>query len=131
MLRILVVDDEQCIRDTFKWFLEDLGHDVVASPNPLQCSVYNGHHCDKDCACFDVLLTDYNMPIMNGLELVEHMFERGCKLAAKNKFIMSGDTSAIDMDKAKTLGCHVLEKPITFSELECIIHEIENDYGCQ
>jgi len=122
-LRIFVVDDEECIRDTFKWHLESFGHEVLTAPEPLLCSVYQGHQCDHDDACGDVLLVDYNMPRMNGIEFIDQMAQRGCKGATENKFIMSGNTSDIDMAKARKLGCSVLDKPISLTQLELIIEE--------
>ena len=124
-LRIPIVDDEECIRDTFKWYLEDLGHEVIVASDPMQCSVYKGHLCSEDQACIDVLFTDYRMPRMNGLEFIELMSKKGCKLAAQNKYIMSGNTADIDMDKAKELECFILEKPIRLDLLDSIIAEIE------
>jgi two-component system NtrC family response regulator len=67
-LKIMVIDDEVCIRESFAWFLEDLGHEVHTAASPQVCRVYRGHDCDKDEACADALLIDHNMPGMNGLE---------------------------------------------------------------
>ena len=126
-LKILVIDDEECIRDTFKWHLEDLGHEVLTASEPMMCDVYNGHDCHKEHPCTDVLLIDYRMPRMTGLEFIELLSKRGCKSLAANRIIISGDTSPIDMDKVKQLGCQVLQKPLSLKRLEETISKVDRN----
>lgn len=64
--KILVVDDDEGIRDIIK----------LALKNTNLCSVQTAEN-GKDAVCiikqktFDLIITDYNMPLMNGLELFE------------------------------------------------------------
>jgi len=44
-MRIFVIDDEECIRDTMQWHLEDQGHEVLTAHCPLICDIYQGYHC--------------------------------------------------------------------------------------
>jgi len=117
-LKIMIIDDDECIRDTFKWHLEDLGHEVQTAEAPESCDIYQGHTCNKAIACGDVLLIDYNMPGMNGLDYIEMLSNRGCKGMTSNMLLMSGNTTGIDMVKAQALGCTVFQKPMTFDQLE-------------
>ncbi len=122
-LRILVIDDEQCIRDTFKWHLEDLGHEVLTAPEPVACSIYHGHVCNESTPCGDLLFIDYQMPTMTGLEFIQFMRESGCKGSPANKYIISGNTAQIDMGIVEKLGCHVLQKPVDLEHIDRIIEK--------
>lgn len=116
-LRIMIIDDEQCIRDSLKWHLEDLGHAVTAEPEPFHCNVYRGESCPKSAACTDVLLIDQNLPFMTGLEFIRQLKEKGCKGITSHMLLMSGDTTSIDHGMAQTLGCTVVQKPMSFEFL--------------
>ncbi|PLY02853.1 MAG: hypothetical protein C0623_03090 [Desulfuromonas sp.] len=116
-MKILVIDDEKSIRDSLQWYLEDLGHEVIVESAPFHCHVYQGGDCTNALSCTDVLLIDYNMPDMNGLEFIQVLKERGCKGITKNMILMSGDAMAIDMDVAEKLGCTVVQKPMSFDFL--------------
>jgi len=120
-LRVFVIDDEECIRESLRMYLEDLGHEVFTAPEPLLCDVYCGQDCSEEFPCGDVLLVDYNMPRMTGLEYLEAMAARGCKGAVANKVIMSGDVGAIDLQRVAKLGCRVAAKPLTFADLDRIL----------
>ena len=123
-LRITVIDDEECIRDTFKWHLEAQGHEVYTASEPMLCDIYQGNCCSSESACTDVLLIDYNMPRMNGLEFIELISQRGCKGDPSTKVIISGNTTAIDMERVSQLGCQVVQKPFSFAALDKIILQI-------
>jgi CheY-like chemotaxis protein len=61
--KILVVDDEPLVRDAVKMLLTFDGHNVVTADNAKEALVLFEH--DK----FDLMITDYTMPAMNGGEL--------------------------------------------------------------
>jgi CheY-like chemotaxis protein len=124
-LRVFVIDDEACIRDTFKMYLEDQGHEVLTSDRPSGCAVYQGHDCQNDSPCGHALFIDYFMPGMNGLEFIEMMQKAGCKGMMQNKIIMSGDSTAIDQERAEELGCMIVQKPVSFHTLDKIIDTVQ------
>ncbi len=126
-LKILVIDDEECIRDSFKWHFEDMGHEVVTATEPMLCELYNGHDCQMGSPCADVILIDYRMPRMTGLEFIELLSKRGCIILPENRVLMSGDTTSIDMDKVKQLGCQVLQKPVSLQNLDEILCAAEKN----
>jgi len=124
-LRILIVEDEESIRDSLQWFLEDLGHEVIATSVPDQCDVYQGQPCTREKSCTDALIIDQHLPGILGLDFVEKLKERGCKGIITNMLLVSGDATSVDMDKANTLGLSVVQKPMTFDFLEDWLRKVK------
>lgn len=75
-MKLLVVDDSSTMRRIIKNTLGRLGHkDVLEAEHGLEAWQILGENPDVD-----VLITDWNMPEMNGLELVQ-------KVRAEEKYI--------------------------------------------
>jgi len=63
--RILLVDDESKVRDSLYALLESAGYEVLAASNgPDGLTIFR-----QSVPPIDLLVTDYNMPRMSGLEL--------------------------------------------------------------
>jgi len=124
-LKIFIIDDEESIRTTLKWHLEDLGHEVITAAQPLDCDILRGHHCNQDQACCNVLIIDYHMPGMTGLEFIEMLIRCGCRGCTANVLIISGYIGAIDLTKVQEFGCSVMQKPVSFAELEEWLKRVE------
>lgn len=63
--RILLVDDENAVRDSLYALLENAGYEVLAASNgPDGLTIFR-----QSVPPIDLLVTDYNMPRMSGLEL--------------------------------------------------------------
>jgi two-component system response regulator AtoC len=69
--RILVVDDEVKMRRLLEMSLKNMGHDVVQAADGVEALA-----C-FDEAPFDLLMTDLNMPRMDGMQLLRSLRERG------------------------------------------------------
>jgi CheY-like chemotaxis protein len=63
-LRILLVEDDSLVRMNTAYMLMDLGHSALEAP-----SAAHALHVLESDAQFDVVVTDYAMPGMNGLDL--------------------------------------------------------------
>jgi CheY-like chemotaxis protein len=63
-LSILVVDDEEPVREVVSWMLEDAGHDVHEASDAEQAL----HFLHRN-GPVDLVLSDINMPGMDGMEL--------------------------------------------------------------
>ena len=66
-MRILVVDDEAIIRHLLTDVLKNDQHQVVA--------VENGKEAVEEVKCsnFDLIFSDVNMPVLNGLETIKRI----------------------------------------------------------
>ena len=75
MARLLIVDDEKNIRANLATFFESLGHEVrdrrKRPPGAARCSTR---------APFDLVLTDFRMAEMNGLELLREIKRRRARV---------------------------------------------------
>ncbi len=75
--RVLLVDDEESIRDSLYSLLESSGYDVLAASNgPEGLSI-----CSRSAPPIDLLVTDYDMPRMSGLELARECSRICCDLS--------------------------------------------------
>ena len=63
---ILLVDDEQLVRIATGEMLRELGHDVVEASSGADALA------KLRAGSFDIVVTDYKMPRMNGAELAQH-----------------------------------------------------------
>ena len=115
--RILIVDDDPDITFTFKVGLDGYYYDkrrfeVYAYNNPvLALSEFKPHF-------YDLLLTDINMPHMNGFELCEKVLELDVNIRVC--FISAADVNVEALrevyTKARSIGCFI-KKPVTINYL--------------
>lgn len=64
--QILLVEDQDNVREMMQAMLERMGHTVADAASGLEALAVLREHPDA----FDLVISDYNMPKMNGLELV-------------------------------------------------------------
>ncbi len=110
MARILLADDDGSTRDLVKRALETDGHSVVVTQDGNEALERL-----KQDAAFDVLVTDVEMPMLDGIALAERAFPLQPKVRV---LLMSGFTE--QLDRAKELkGAHVgvLSKPFTLEQV--------------
>lgn len=114
-IRILVVDDEKLISSLFKMYFRA---DIKAQKYEFVFA-YNGIEAlqklqeDKE---LDLMLTDINMPEMDGLTLLAKLQEYNLTIRT---VVISAYSDVENMKKAINLGAFdFLNKPIDFDELE-------------
>jgi len=65
-MKILVVDDSRSVRNIMGGMLRKMGHDIVEAEHGKEALVKLKAHPD-----IGLLMLDWNMPEMNGIELLE------------------------------------------------------------
>lgn len=81
--------------------LEELGHQVLTSGTGAEALELCGKHG------FDVVVTDYKMPKMNGVELIGRLRKLHPALSV---ILISGFTDTLGLDEANTGADIVLQK---------------------
>jgi signal transduction histidine kinase/CheY-like chemotaxis protein len=115
---VLVVEDEDALRELAREILEMHGYDVVEACNGQDAlRVYEQHE-----GAIDLLLTDVVMPIMGGRELARHLEKRQSGLKV---LYVSGytDETAIREGKLEP-GAEFLAKPFSPDDLASKIREV-------
>lgn len=111
MARILLADDDGSVRDLVKRAIETGGHTVVTAEDGAEAAAA----FEANPHAFDLLVTDVEMPGLDGLSLVR----RALAVApAQRIVIMSGYTSSLDEGRAlapQSIG--VIAKPFTLEDM--------------
>ena len=109
MSKILIADDESAVRDVMTQMLKGMGHDVVA--------VANGRLALEAMTrqSFDAVITDLDMPVMDGLTLIRRIRETDQSLSI---LVISGKSGANQNMRSQSVGANAwLEKPFTYQSL--------------
>lgn len=119
--RILLVDDEPALVEIGQQLLQLLGYQVTTqSSSPQALELYS-----KDPDAFDLLVTDYTMPVMTGTQLAEAVLKINPGLPV---ILMSGLETANIEAKAKRAGVQrIINKPIVIKEIAELIRELLNN----
>ncbi len=107
--RLLVVDDEEMVRNVVSRLLAVRGHDVVA--------VESGSEAVRvfESGDFDLIVTDQGMPEMTGRELAHNIRKLDPSIPI---LLLTGDTDiVVDSNEIN----HVLTKPFKIDEIESVI----------
>lgn len=105
--RVLFVDDEEALAVLGKRRLERLGYEVSMHTSSIEA--LEEFHARPDQ--FDLLITDYTMPDMNGADLAKHVLEARREMPV---ILVTGYSSTINSDIASSIGIReMLMKPIT------------------
>ena len=115
-LRILLVEDDEDIRESAHELLEVLGHQVraVASAEVAQEALGAGD--------FDVLFTDVSLPGRSGVELAREAVRRHPGLRV---IIASGHGTAVVTSGGEVAGAVLLPKPYSLPELKGALAQVE------
>lgn len=103
-IRILVADDEECIRFTFTDFLQDEGYTVFTAESLSECV-----QSLQDVA-YDVLFLDVNLGDENSIETIQTIkqIQPGCKIV-----MMTGGLNSGNIARARQYGAmDYIVKPV-------------------
>jgi two-component system, NtrC family, response regulator AtoC len=119
--KVLVVDDEQNECNALAELLRDDGYEVETAPDGRTALVM------LETFGPDVVITDLQMPVMDGHELVTLLRQRGPRPTIIVMTEYGRNAAAID---ALRLGAHdYLTKPIGFDELLIVLRRVIEQGG--
>ncbi len=113
LIDILIVDDKVMITDLFESYIKLSGAEanVITFNDSKKALEYIG------TSKVDVVITDYKMPGVNGLELLEATPEGATRI------LISGYVSSIAEEKLSKLHAYFFEKPVPMKQIGKIIQE--------
>lgn len=116
-MRMLIVDDDADLCATLDEALSER-HAVMTVATALEALALHPE-------CFDVIVTDYRLPAMSGLDFQKVLQERGIPVPV---VLMSADPNV--GRRAAGFGfCDFLAKPFGFSQLQNVLGEIARRLG--
>ena len=107
MATVLVVDDDEGVRNITAMILKQEGHDILQASNGLEALMIYSSYRQK----IDLVLTDVDMPQMSGIELTGRIRARD---PSKRILLMTG--RAYD-DLRYSEDCPMLVKPFLPDQL--------------
>jgi CheY-like chemotaxis protein len=119
---ILLVDDTVLVRTVTAKILEALGCTVVTASSGAEAIRIIGNET------FDLILMDWQMPDMDGIETAERLFRlhplRKLRIAA-----LTAHASLSDIERSKNSGMlGQLNKPFTINEIKSFIRQLDQDH---
>jgi two-component system, cell cycle sensor histidine kinase and response regulator CckA len=115
---ILYVDDERPMVIMSKLLMRSLGHECEALDSPVE-AVDHFQAAPND---YDLVITDFSMPEMNGNELARRLMEIRPEIPV---IVLTGSPDPVDRREAYRLGVRAyLEKPVHRSRLGDVINDV-------
>lgn len=106
---ILICDDDGPLRETVAEALMDLGHTVHQTKDGLEAFKY------LEALTPDLVISDVNMPMMDGFMLLEKMREKNCSFPV---ILVTGEAHLEHYRRGYSLGhFDFIAKPIHLSKL--------------
>ncbi|MDZ4694748.1 MAG: sigma-54 dependent transcriptional regulator [Deltaproteobacteria bacterium] len=119
MLKILVVEDEDDIRDLVSNLLAAAGHDVTRAENGGQALELT------EAKTFDIVFSDIRLPLADGLTVFNAVKERA---PDTDVVLMTTYATVVDAVKAAKAGARdYLVKPIDLDELLILVERITKE----
>lgn len=130
-LKILLVDDFELVRMMLRNSLKELGFNNVYDASDGKSALHKLQEAVSEGSPYHVVFCDWNMPNMNGMELLEHC--RKIPDLANLDFIMvSAEADQKQVFKALQNGASdYIIKPITHGILDKKVHKILKKFQIQ
>ena len=115
-MKILLVDDDEWIRDSLSLFFEAEGCNLLTFETAEEAMEAVQHQV------YDIVISDYKLPGMHGLEFLRRVKE---KQPDALEILITGYPNNKIMEKAKTLGVEAfIPKPFTSVDVETSLARI-------
>ena len=119
-LRVMVVEDDPATLRLFSMVINgwDLPVDVMPAANGFEALLSMGQHCP------DLLLTDLNMPGMDGFKMINSLRAAGAGFGGMQIVVVTAlDAADIVRRGGLPADVRVFHKPVPFDELETVVRD--------
>lgn len=118
MAAILTVDDSPSIRQMVKLVLSSAGHQVTEAENGA-----DGLHKAK-ASRFDLILTDLNMPVMNGIAMIRGLRQMPALTGTPIVFITTESDDAMKQEAKAAGATGWITKPFKPEQLHAVVAKL-------
>lgn len=118
MANILTVDDSPSIRQMIKVVLSPAGHKVFESGDGAQGLA------QAKSARMDLVITDLNMPVMNGLELIKALRATPSLVGLPIVFLTTESNDAIKQEAKAAGATGWITKPFKPEQLLAVVNKL-------
>jgi len=116
--RIMLVDDEECVRDIVEKMLSRLGYEVTTFANPTEALNFFSAQPD----CFDLVITDMTMPKLTGDNLAQNIMQIRPDMPI---ILCSGFSDLINEESARKKGIReFVAKPVSLQPFSRIVRRV-------
>lgn len=116
---ILVVDDMRSIRDMVDFIAGPMGYKIVKAADGLE-GLRCFHEIEKGSPPLVLIVTDLNMPHMNGIEFIEKIRSAGSSVPI---LVLSTETEREKVEQGKRVGADGWAvKPINLQDFTEAVH---------
>jgi CheY-like chemotaxis protein len=123
-MKAVILDDDPVFLTVLCELLGCRGYEVEAYPSPSLCPLYSDRTSTSAREWPDIILTDFNMPAVNGIEFVEELRRRGC--TCKHIALIAGQNPDSSLrHRAAMLGLKFIPKPFRLQQFEGWLDETE------
>jgi CheY-like chemotaxis protein len=123
--RVMIFDDDPMFLELLHIFFSKSGYEIFSYGAPVVCpldeNAIDGRECLAPCA--DLVMSDFQMRKMTGLELFQRQARRGCLIDKKMKAIISGYSGGELAAQCEESGCKFFNKPFSRKELSVWLNE--------
>ena len=117
-LKLLLIDDDEWIRDSMRLFFESEGCDLVT----LETAEEALERIEKQH--FDIIISDFRLPGMDGIELFKRT-QNSCRSTLK--ILITAYMNEQVLSAAKRVGIHdMIEKPFKTETIEKSLYKLLN-----
>ncbi len=127
--RVIIFDDDAMLLEVMELYFDKWGYEVFPYQSPMSC-LFNGSAggCKNLASCADLMISDFQMPQITGMELFHFQEQRGCSIGKKMKALMSGQVDEALLKQCNNSGYRFFKKPFSFSELDSWVNECEQNF---
>ena len=114
-MRILIAEDSKEIVKILEMFLKRFGHEMTIA--------WDGQEAIDhfDSSSFDLVITDYRMPKIDGLQLLKMIRDKDKDIPV---ILVSADKN-FEKEENSTLSTYIIKKPFSFSDITKILDEVK------
>jgi len=127
-LKTVVIDDDPLVLTFLKHVLQNRRYSVQTFAHPADSPLYQYKSCpcsfEGDCP--DLIISDINMPLINGVDLLDFAMTKGCR--CRHLALISGqELTEPDANRMAKYGTQFFAKPLDLGDFYFWLDRVEQD----